>query len=199
MRWCGAPRPIDHPAAIITQSATVFDNRVYVGVASLEEALAAFVPGYPLSFRGSMLALDLDTGAILWKTYTAPTGYTGNAVWGSSPAIDTKRGQLYIATGNNYSVPPPVLACVAAAGSDSAAQAACLAADDYFDSVLALDLMTGAVRWATRAIPYDAWTVDCIPFIGDGSNCPDPAGPDYRLRPGAGAVHREDRRYGQAP
>ena len=98
-----------HPAAIITQSATVFGNRVYVGVSSLEEALAAFVPGYQLSFRGSMLALDLNTGAIMWKTYTAPDGYTGNAVWGSSPAIDTKRGQLYIATGNNYSVPAGVL------------------------------------------------------------------------------------------
>ena len=77
-----------HAAAIITQSATVFDGKVYVGVASQEEALAAFVPGYVLSFRGSMLALDLDTGAIVWKTYTTPPGYTGNAVWGSSPAID---------------------------------------------------------------------------------------------------------------
>ncbi|MDD1650413.1 MAG: PQQ-binding-like beta-propeller repeat protein [Methylococcaceae bacterium] len=168
-----------HPAAIITQSATVFDNRVYVGVASLEEALAAFVPGYVLSFRGSMLALDLDTGAILWRTYTAPDGYTGNAVWGSSPAIDPKRGQVYIGTGNNYSVPSPVLACVAAAGSDPVAQAACLPANDYFDNIMALDLVTGAVRWARRAIPYDAWTVDCIPFVGDGSNCPVPAGPDY--------------------
>jgi polyvinyl alcohol dehydrogenase (cytochrome) len=166
-------------AAIITQSATVFDNRVYVGVASLEEALAAFVPGYQLSFRGSMLALDLDTGAILWKTYTVPEGYTGNAVWGSSPAIDTKRGQDYIGTGNNYSVPQAVLDCVLAAGSDSAAQTACVPANDYVDSVMALDLVTGAVRWATRAIPYDAWTVDCIPFVGDGSNCPVPAGPDY--------------------
>ena len=49
-----------HPAAIITQSATVFGNRVYVGVSSLEEALAAFdQPGqrYQLTFRGSMLAL----------------------------------------------------------------------------------------------------------------------------------------------
>ena len=86
-----------HPAAIITQSATVFGGRVYVGVASLEEALAAaFIRGgnsYTLSFRGSMLALDLATGAILWKTDTAPAGYTGNAIWGSSPAIDTKRGQ----------------------------------------------------------------------------------------------------------
>ena len=136
-------------------------------------------PDYQLSFRGSMLALDLNTGAIVWKTYTAPAGYTGNAVWGSSPAIDTKRGQVYIATGNNYSVPQSVLDCVTAAGSDPVAQAACLPANDYFDSIMALDLKTGAVRWATRAIPYDAWNVDCIPFFGDGDNCPVPAGPDF--------------------
>jgi polyvinyl alcohol dehydrogenase (cytochrome) len=169
-----------HPAAIITQSATVFDGVVYVGVSSQEEAFAAFIPGYPCcSFQGSMLALDLDTGAILWKTETAPAGFSGNAVWGSSPAIDTKRGQVYIATGNNYSVPQSVLDCVTAAGDDSTAQAACLPADDYFDSILALDMKTGAIRWATRAISYDAWTVDCIPFFGDGSNCPEPAGPGY--------------------
>jgi len=28
-------------------------------------------------------------------------------------------------------------------------------------------------------LPYDAWTYDCIPFFGDGDNCPDPAGPAY--------------------
>jgi polyvinyl alcohol dehydrogenase (cytochrome) len=167
-----------HFAAIITQSATVFGGRVFVGVASQEEALAAFVPGYVLSFRGSMLALDVDTGEILWKTLMAPPGYTGNAVWGSAPAIDTKRGQLYIATGNNYSVPPAVLACVAA-HTDPVERAACLPANDYFDSIMALDMRTGAIRWATRALPYDAWTVDCIPFFGDGDLCPDPAGPDY--------------------
>ena len=168
-----------HPAAIITQSATVFDGRVYVGVASQEEALAALVPGYVLSFRGSMAALDLNTGALLWKTYMTPQGYTGNAVWGSSPAIDTKRGQLYIGTGNNYSVPPDVLACVAAHENDPAGQRACLDPTDFVDSVVALDMKTGAVRWVTQAIPYDAWTVDCIPFFGDGDLCPDPAGPDY--------------------
>ncbi|NRF67855.1 PQQ-binding-like beta-propeller repeat protein [Aquincola sp. S2] len=171
-----------HPAAIITQSATVHDGRVYVGVASLEEALAAFVPGYQLSFRGSMLALNLANGQVLWKTHTVPAvpaGYTGNAIWGSSPAIDPKRGQIYVATGNNYTVPQAVLDCVSAAGTDPVAKAACLPADDHFDSILALDMRTGAIRWATRAIPYDAWTVDCIPFVGDGSNCPEPAGPDY--------------------
>lgn len=168
-----------HVAAIITQSATIQGDQVFVGVASQEEALAAFVPGYQLSFRGSMLALDLNTGAIRWKTLLAPAGFTGNAVWGSSPSVDTRRGAVYIGTGNNYSVPPEVLSCVAAAGADPAAKAACLPEDDHFDSVVALDMKTGAIRWATRAIPYDAWTVDCIPFIGDGDNCPSPAGPDF--------------------
>jgi polyvinyl alcohol dehydrogenase (cytochrome) len=173
--------PLDaHPAAIVTQSATVHDGRVYVGVASQEEALAGFVPGYPCcSFRGSMLALDVDTGAILWKTYVVPAGYSGGAIWGSSPAVDTRRGQVYVATGNNYSIPADRQACVAAAGNDPDAMRACIAADDYFDAVAALDLGTGAVRWATRALPFDAWTVSCIPFLGDGSNCPEPAGPDY--------------------
>lgn len=169
-----------HPAAIITQSATVFNGFVFVGVASQEEFLAAAIPGYTCcSFRGSMLALDLDSGAIVWKTTLAPEGYSGNAVWGSSPAVDPKRGQVYIATGNNYSVPDDVLACVDAADSDPDAQSACLPADNFFDSVLALDMKTGAVRWATRAISFDAWTVDCFPFIGDGSNCPEPSGPDF--------------------
>lgn len=168
----------DHFAAIITQSATIHDGVVYVGVASQEEAYSAS-GSYPCcTFRGSIAALDLHTGAIRWHTYTAPEGFPGNAVWGSSPAIDVKRGALYIATGNNYDVPDDVLACVDAAGSPDA-RAACLPADNHFDSILALDMQTGAIRWATRAIDFDAWTVGCIPFFGDGVNCPEPAGPDY--------------------
>jgi polyvinyl alcohol dehydrogenase (cytochrome) len=168
-----------HPAAIITQSATVFDGVVYVGTASQEELLSAVVPGYPCcSFRGAMVALDLDTGALLWKTYMTPANYPGNAVWGSSPAIDTKRRSVYVATGNNYDAPPEALTCVAAATTPEERQA-CLPADNHFDSILSLDMRTGAIRWATRALDFDAWTVDCIPFIGDGSNCPEPSGPDF--------------------
>jgi polyvinyl alcohol dehydrogenase (cytochrome) len=170
----------DHPAAIITQSATIWGGVVYVGVASQEELLASGIAGpYDCcSFRGSMAALDLATGKVLWKTYMTPgADYPGNAVWGSSPAIDPKRNSVYIATGNNYDVPDSVLQCVAAAGSNPAAQAACLPADDYFDSIVALDLTTGAVKWSTRALPFDAWTVSCI--FGDPSNCPQPSGPDY--------------------
>ena len=74
----------DHPAAIITQSATVHADTVYIGVASLEEAFAAFIPGYVCcTFRASMAALDVDTGALLWQTYVVPEGFSGNAIWGS--------------------------------------------------------------------------------------------------------------------
>jgi polyvinyl alcohol dehydrogenase (cytochrome) len=168
-----------HPAAIITQSATVFDGVVYVGTASQEELWSAVIPGYVCcTFRGAMVALDLDTGALLWKTYMTPANYPGNAVWGSSPAIDTKRRSVYVATGNNYDAPPEALTCVAAATTPAERQA-CLPADNHFDSILSLDMRTGAVKWATRALDFDAWTVDCIPFIGDGSNCPEPSGPDF--------------------
>ncbi len=167
-----------HPAAIITQSATVYGNRVYVGTSSLEETLAAVVPGYVCcSFRGKMAALDLATGAVLWETIMTPVGFPGNAVWGSSPAIDAKRGQLYIATGNNYDAPQETLDCITRAAGDPVAQRACLPADNHFDSVLALDLKTGAIRWVTRMLGFDAWTVSCI--FGDPSNCPSPAGPDF--------------------
>ncbi|HEX4931418.1 MAG TPA: PQQ-binding-like beta-propeller repeat protein [Gaiellaceae bacterium] len=169
----------NHPAAIVTQSATVHAGRVYIGVASIEEAFASVIPGYPCcSFRGSMLALDLDTGAIIWKTIMVPEGYPGGAIWGSSPSIDARRGQVYVATGNNYDIPQDALDCVAAAGEDPEAQRACIAPNNFIDSILALDLRTGAIRWATAALPFDAWTVQCI-FGSNPENCPEPAGPDY--------------------
>jgi polyvinyl alcohol dehydrogenase (cytochrome) len=92
--------------------------------------------------------------------------------------VDTKRGQLYVATGNNYSAPQEVLDCVATAGGDAAAQQACLAPypDNYFDSVLALDLKTGAVNWSNTVIPFDVWTVSCLFGL---PTCPNPAGPDF--------------------
>lgn len=174
-----------HPAGIITQSAVVHAGRVYVGTSSQEEAYS-LIPGYPCcSFRGSVFALDANTGAILWQTQTVPEGYPGGAVWGSTPAVDPSRGQLYITTGNNYDVPDAVLQCVTDAGGNGEAVRACIDPNDHFDSILALDLKTGAIRWATSALEFDAWTVDCIPFLGDGSNCPEPQGPDYDFGQGA--------------
>jgi len=181
---------------IVTQSAVIDASGTtpvaYVGVASFEEALEAFIPNYVCcSFRGSILALNANTGQILWKTYTVPGGgvpgnsYTGGSVWGSTPVIDYSRNSLYIDTGNNYSVPASVQNCVAGANNDPAAMQACISPADHFDSVMALDLKTGAVKWASVAIPFDSFNIDCVPELlppgveGNPANCPQPAGPDY--------------------
>jgi polyvinyl alcohol dehydrogenase (cytochrome) len=173
-----------HSAAIVTQSAIVFGDRVYVGVSSLEELLAA--SSYPCcTFRGSVVALDVNTGEIIWQTYTAPaiSGYSGNSVWGSTPVVDTVRGSIYVTTGNNYTVPQDVLDCVAANEGDPNAIEACIAPDNYFDSILALDMDTGAVKWNTRALPFDAWTAACL--FGPEENCTSPAGPNLDFGEGA--------------
>jgi polyvinyl alcohol dehydrogenase (cytochrome) len=171
-----------YPAAIITQSAVVDTGGsfkfpvVYVGTASLDEVYAAFIPNYSLGFRGSIMAVNGNTGQILWKTYVVPDGYTGGAVWGSTPAIDHSRSSLFISTGNNYSMPDDVQTCVADAGDNTDAVKACISPNNHFDSILALDLKTGAIKWATAALPFDAWTVACL--FGSPT-CPQPAGPDY--------------------
>jgi polyvinyl alcohol dehydrogenase (cytochrome) len=181
-----------HPAAMVTQAAVVHGNRIYVGVSSNEELFAAAVPGWPCcTFRGSVLALDANTGAILWKTYTVPNepGYSGGAVWSSTPVVDPQRGSLYITTGNNYTVPQSILDC--AALGDPAAVKACVdavpgAAQNYFDAILSLDLDTGAVKWGRSMIPFDSWNIACIFSVpGNEDNCTDPKGPDYDFGNGA--------------
>lgn len=173
-----------HPYAIITQSPTIYGNRVYVGVSSSEET-AANQPNYPCcTFRGSMTAVDLNTGKLLWKTYTVPEnygesdGYSGGAVWGSTPAIDPKRKLVYIATGNNYNVPKTVRNCITKLSSQKAPdESQCLDPNNYIDAIVALDLNTGTIKWANKLQGYDTWTLAC--FYGGISNCPDPKGPDY--------------------
>jgi polyvinyl alcohol dehydrogenase (cytochrome) len=166
---------------IITQSAVVYGGLAYVGVASYEEALVRF--GFPLTFRGSVLAVDVETGGIRWQTYMAPAGYTGSAVWGSTPAIDRARNQLYVATGNNYAVPDEVTACIATAET-SQDRAGCIDPANLFDAIVALDLASGAVKWAHKALPDDAWNLSCGIYFIPGLDfelpgCPDAEGPDY--------------------
>jgi len=171
----------DHPAAIITGSPVVFDGVVYVGVSSTEETLATN-PAYPCcSFRGSVVALDEKTGEMLWQTFDMPDnggrtdGYSGGAIW-QPPAIDPKRGSLFIGTGNNYTAPPDVEAC-----QNADPTADCAAADDFFDTALALDLKTGRVKWSKRLQGFDVWTVACLLPTGPKANCPVPTSPDFDL------------------
>lgn len=138
----------DDPTTVITSSPTVDNGIIYVGTSSK----ASTLHDEP-KFRGSVLAIDARTGKILWKTYTLPKGYTGAAVWGSQPVVDHKTGLLYVGTGNNYTSPPGV--CL------NPKQTNCTppAKDDHFDSVLALDLKTGKLKWAHHTLTADTWTM----------------------------------------
>jgi polyvinyl alcohol dehydrogenase (cytochrome) len=173
------------PAAFITNSPTISRGVVYIGVSSAEEGLAQSDATYVLKFRGSVQALDLSSGAVLWKTYTVPSGYTGGAVWGSSLIIDHKRNALVATVGNNYSVPNTVSSCLKSAKTVEE-QLVCLSPEDYIDGVLSLNLQDGAVRWGRRLQGGDTWTVSCL--LGGGLPCPDPAGPDYDLGAGANLI-----------
>ena len=164
-----------HPAAVITGTPTLHAGTLYVPVSSVEEAFATS-PNYACcNFRGSVVALDAQSGEERWRTWLVDSpvqqgtsksglpklGPSGVAVW-NSPAIDAARGQLYVATGDNYSLPATGLS----------------------DAVLALDLATGRIRWQHQVLGGDAWNVACVTRTSD--SCPDEAAPDFDF--GAGAV-----------
>lgn len=178
-----------HFAAIVTQSAQVYGNTAFVGLASNEEAfanqdLSGGIPYTCCTFRGKLVALDVKTGQIKWVTNMLPAdeGYSGDAVWGSTPAVDPQRNAVYITTGNNYSLPDDRITCVNEATTFAAKQA-CLPGN-HFDAIVALDMRTGQIKWSYRALASDAWNTDCgLPGFSEGGtnpgNCPEGAGPDY--------------------
>ncbi len=162
--------------ATITGSPVVYNGVIYIGVSSGQEQLTA------PTFRGSVIAVSETSGQVLWQTYMVPQGYSGAPIWSSTPAIDLTRNQLYVTTGNNYSVPGSVQACEVAAGNNAGAVVACQDPANYEDSIVALDLATGAIKWGTKCSSTDAWISTCL---AGGSACPKPPGADYDF--GAGA------------
>jgi polyvinyl alcohol dehydrogenase (cytochrome) len=157
----------DHELARITGAPTLHSGRLYVPTSSYEEAQAGN-PAYPCcTFRGSVSALDAGTGSVVWKHFVIeqpPTqqttdggtqlGPAGAAIW-SSPTIDAKRGLLYVGTGNAYSGP----------------------ATTTTNAVVALDLTSGAMKWANQLTPNDVWVVGCGPG-STNPNCPKQLGED---------------------
>ncbi len=154
----------DHPAARITGSPAFYNGRLYVPVSSIEEA-SAMLAGYECcKFRGSVVALDGATGKQIWKRYSVPDpprllqtaagqhwAPAGAAIW-SAPTIDAKKKIVYAATGNSY--------------TDVSLNTS--------DAILAFDLQTGSMLWASQALPNDNFTMGC----GRGVNCPEGHGPD---------------------
>ena len=174
LKWKKQADP--HPMATLTGSPAVANGVVYSGVSSQEEFAAASKSYKCCSFRGSVVAFNATTGKLLWKTFTAPEGYTGAGAWGSNPVVDLKRKLVFIGTGNNYTKPndPAYTSCISGGGTETK----CLSPDDHVDSMLALETATGKIKWAKRLQSSDDWNVSC--FFPDKTNCPKaPVGLDY--------------------
>jgi len=173
--------------SMVTQSAVVANGTAFVGIASNEEFVAGLVPSWQWQFRGSVVALDVRSGAIKWRTYMVPQGYYGASVWGSTGAVDVSRNTVYMSTGNNYAVPQSVLDCLNRGDPPSS----CMSPNNHFDSIVALNMATGAIKWSARGLPFDVWNVGCgldIPgFINvlPNNNCPNPKGTDWDFAQGA--------------
>jgi polyvinyl alcohol dehydrogenase (cytochrome) len=99
----------------------------------------------PYDFRGSVLALDTQTGKTLWQTDTVPAGSggSGGSVWGTV-AIDKRRGWAFVGTGQAYAQPVAPLT----------------------DSLLALRLRDGKVVWHRQFTANDVWNVLGGGFFG---------------------------------
>ncbi|KAK4417682.1 Polyvinylalcohol dehydrogenase [Sesamum alatum] len=170
-----------HPAAVITMSGTYYNKALYIGVSSLEEGSSI---ENCCTFRGSFVKLDPGTGAILWQTFMLPDnhgqlgGYSGAAVWGSSPSVDARRKHVYIATGNLYSAPQSVEECQERQNNQTVPTHPdeCIEPDIHFDSMLALDLNSGEIKWNRQLGGYDVWFFACI--NSSTPNCPPGPNPD---------------------
>jgi polyvinyl alcohol dehydrogenase (cytochrome) len=162
----------DHPMARATGSPAYYNGRLYVPMAGLnEEAQGSRTTYECCTFRGSVTALDANTGNVIWKTYTIAEepkkrgvtkegtqawGPAGGGIW-SAPTIDARRRVLYISTGNGYADPQ----------------------QPTTDAVIAMDLEKGAIKWVVQPVPKDVWMMGCQQKNPDNPRCPAEQGPDH--------------------
>jgi polyvinyl alcohol dehydrogenase (cytochrome) len=163
----------DHVAASLTGAATASGDTIYVPVSSYEEAVSMSKAYACCTFRGSLVALDMRTGAQKWKTYMiveAPRDYgrvnvsgmglkgpAGGAIW-SAPSVDEARGLVYVATGDSYT------------DIDT----------DGSDAIVAVEMSTGKVRWKQQVTAADNFIMGCDRTGPTATgNCPSPMGPDH--------------------
>jgi polyvinyl alcohol dehydrogenase (cytochrome) len=154
------------PQSGVTGSVAVFAGKVFVPITSVEVGVAADGLYNCCFSSGGLVALDEKTGNEIWryrviveqaretgkkKNGKPIYGPSGAPVW-CSPTIDSKRGLVYIGTGENYSRPTT----------------------NSSDAVQAIDLNTGKLIWNFQATSGDAYNVACPVFI----NCPEKSGPD---------------------
>ena len=156
------------PQSMLTGSQRAFGGDLYIPLSAIDVALA-MNPMYECCVsHGGVHAMSLADWSIRWTAHTTedakPTykneldvqmqGPSGAPVW-TTPAIDAKRNQLYIGTGENTSSP----------------------ATHTSDAIIAYDLATGAENWIFQGTENDAFNMACGRRMGP--NCPKERGPDF--------------------
>jgi alcohol dehydrogenase (cytochrome c) len=128
--------------------------------------------GGEFGVRGHMDAFDLDTGEHQWRCYMVPKpGEPGSETWPAdgeawarggancwiTSTFDPETNLLYVGTGN----PAPDFDGGVREGDNL-----------YTDSIVAVDVDAGQIRWHYQCTPHDLWDYDsigeCILFESDG-------------------------------
>ena len=165
LRW--KRRLEEHEAARLTGAPIEKDGAVFVPVASWEETRGRSPQYACCTFRGSVVALRVRDGSVVWKSYMVPLpekrgitsvgtaryGPSGAGIW-SAPTLDAKRGRIYVTTGDNYSSPATATS----------------------DAIVALELKTGRIIWTRQTASNDVFNLGCS---AQGPNCPAENGPDH--------------------
>jgi len=126
-----------------TMAPQIYKGTVFVGSAGGEWGIRGFVAAY-----------DANTGAQKWrwwstdpKTYGGDSWKEGGAMSWTTPAIDPNLNVLILSTGN----PNPDLYGTSRPGDNL-----------YSDSIVALDLRTGALKWYLQEVKHDVWDYDAV-------------------------------------
>jgi polyvinyl alcohol dehydrogenase (cytochrome) len=156
------------PESIITGTPQIFDGRIYATVSQYEILVGADPQHECCKARGAVASLDASTGEIIWFTPTLPDAKPvrdrgdGQKIWGpsgapvwTSPAMDVKRGVLYVGTGGANSEPAHL----------------------HTDAILAIKLDTGKIDWVFQANADDIFLLGCWGEHKQSLNCP----PDYSI------------------
>ena len=117
--------------------------------------------------RGSLQAYDVNTGKLVWKTWTVPgPGEAGNETWKGDSwqhggavgwlvgSYDEKTNSVFW----GFSNPSPWNSVVRSTGNGDYGKLSNL----YSASTVAFDADTGKIKWHFQATPEDAWDYDGV-------------------------------------